>query len=117
MEAFSVSPNSTKGVNSDASVTIRRKVCGRFIIRMMYRGFSTSLCSACGGNPIPEVQMAEDAVLYSEAPEKEKVGTARALFRALGFGRKKEPRPKAEKSKEVAKDKRRKPLFGPEESE
>ena len=85
---------------------------------MMYRGFTTATCSECSGNGAPiEVEVTSDAMLYPESPEQEKIGLAKSVFRALGFGRRKEPRPKATKSREVAREKHRKPLFGPEEKD
>jgi hypothetical protein len=56
-----------------------------------------------------------DAVLYKEEPEKEQIGLARAVFRAIGFLRKKIAPVKATKSRDMAKSKQRKPLFGPED--
>ena len=84
---------------------------------MMYRGFSTAVCSECSGNPIPEVAQTGEVFLYENTPEVEKIGLAKAVFRALGFGRVKEPKPPATKSKEMSREKQRKPLFGPEDKE
>jgi len=95
----------------------------------MYQGFSTAKCSDCAGistdgvitgattlpdgRVIYQAEQRGDAILYAEKPEMEKVGLARAVFRALGFGRPKEPKPASAESNKIAKEKKRKPIFGP----
>jgi hypothetical protein len=121
----------TRRINSDGSVTVVCKVCGKPIYRGLYQGFSTAKCSDCAGTPTDDVitgatilpdgrviyqpKAYTDSLLYPEAPEVEKVGLARAVFRALGFGRPKEPKPDQVESMKVAREKRRKPIFGPED--
>jgi hypothetical protein len=127
--------SSLRRQNADGTVTIVCRLCGRQIIRAMYQGFSTAVCTECSTGQAPGVvqgavmmpdgrllyqadaNITVDAVLYSEEPQKEKMGLARAVFCALGFGRKKTVPAPVEKSREVSKSKRRKPLFGPEESD
>jgi hypothetical protein len=105
-------------LNADGTVSIHCRQCGVFIMRMMYRGFTTSICTKCQGIEVPEVQAQRDeALLYTEEPEKEKMGLARSVFRALGFGRPKQPKAPSKKSRAVAKERQRKPLFGPEDEE
>jgi hypothetical protein len=127
--------SSLRKMNADGTITIVCRLCGRPIIRAMYQGFSTAICTECSTGQEPGVvqgavmmpdgrllyqadaNITVDAVLYSEEPEKEKIGLARAVFRALGFRRKKVAPAPVQKSREVAKSKQRKPLFGPEESD
>jgi len=116
VEAFSVTPANTKGTNPDGSVRIKCRLCGRHIINAMYRGFSTVTCSECQGKPIPEPEKFEGGVLYDN-PAVEKVGLAKAVFRALGFGRPKPPKAPTTESQKVVREKKRKPLFGPEDKE
>lgn len=118
-------------VNSDGTITVVCRICGKPLIRMMYQGFSTVTCSDCKGIPtdgvvtgatiLPDGQVVynaeqlADAILYPESPEIEKIGLARSVFRALGFGRPKEPLEPAKESKKVSRERRRKPIFGPED--
>lgn len=120
-----------RGINNDGTVTIVCRVCGKPLYRGMYQGFSTATCSDCSGvstadmitgavtlpdgRVIYQPAYADDALLYQESPEVEKIGLARAVFRALGFGRSKEPRPKSVESSKISKEKRRKPIFGPDD--
>jgi len=96
---------------------------------MMHRGFTTATCIKCKGGQVPEfvispllniplegTQEPQDGMLYNDS-SLEKIGLARSVFRALGFGRKKMPVPSSKRSKEVAQSKKRKPLFGPEDEE
>jgi hypothetical protein len=118
-------------VNPDGTVTVVCRICGKPLYRGMYQGFSTAKCSDCAGVPtdgmitgaitLPDGRVVyqpaqtADALLYPDAPEMEKVGLARAIFRALGFGRAKEPQPEATESRKISREKRRKPIFGPDE--
>ena len=118
-------------VNRDGTVTVVCRICGKPLYRGTYQGFSTAKCSDCAGTSTEGVQTGAiilpdgqvvyqpqqytDALLYPESPEIEKLGLARAVFRALGFGRPKEPKPPATASKKMAREKRRKPIFGPED--
>ena len=132
LQAFSSQGGSTqRRLNSDGTVTVHCKICGKPIYRGLYQGFSTAKCSDCAGVPTDDVMTGAtilpdgrviyqpkaytDSLLYPESPEVEKVGLARAVFRALGFGRPKEPKPPEVESRKVAREKRRKPIFGPED--
>ncbi len=134
LQAFSSQgPGTLRRVNSDGTVTVLCRICGKALYRGMYQGFSTAKCSDCSGvstenvitgatvlpdgRVIYQADQKADAILYTEAPEMEKVGLARAVFRALGFGRPKEPKPASTESKKVSKEKRRKPIFGPEDQQ
>jgi len=55
--------------------------------------------------------------LYPETPGKEKTGLLTGVFRALGFGRPKEPRAPAKQTRVIVQEKRRKPLFDKAEKE
>lgn len=121
----------SRRVNNDGTVTVMCRRCGKALYRGNYQGFSTAICSDCsgtstegvitGGITLPDgrviyqPQQFTDAILYPDSPEMEKVGLARAVFRALGFGRPKEPKPEATESKKMAREKKRKPIFGPED--
>ena len=118
-------------MNPDGTVTVVCKICGKPLYRGMYQGFSTAKCSDCNGVSTDDVitgaftlpdgrvvyqaEHTADAILYTERPEMEKVGLARAVFRALGFGRPKQPKPEATESKKISREKKRKPIFGPGE--
>ena len=134
IQAFSSRGGLTlRRVNNDGTITIVCRVCGKPLYRGMYQGFSTATCSDCmgvstenvvtGGVTLPDgrviyqPEQRADAILYTEKPELEKVGLARAVFRALGFGRPKEPKPPEVESRKIAREKRRKPIFGPEEKD
>lgn len=134
VQAFSSrGQGSLRRMNPDGTVTIVCRICGKPMYRGMYQGFSTATCSDCYGVPTDKVvtgatvlpdgrvvyqaEQLGDAILYNEAPEMEKVGLARAVFRALGFGRPKEPKPPAVESRKIAREKKRKPIFGPEDQE
>jgi hypothetical protein len=118
-------------VNSDGTVTVVCRICGKPLYRGLSHGFSTAKCSDCAGVPtddmvtgaitlpdgrvIYQADVQGVALLYPEKPAMEKQGLARAVFRALGFGRPKEPTPKSADSRAIAKERRRKPIFGPGE--
>lgn len=120
-------------MNADGTVTIVCRICGKPLIRMMYAGFTTARCSDCAGistegmitgattlpdgRVIYQAEQLGDAILYPEQPEMEKVGLTRAIFRALGFGRPKEPKPAAVESKKISREKKRKPIFDSTEIE
>jgi hypothetical protein len=101
--------------NADGTVTVVCRRCGDPIIRMISRGFSTAICLKCQGIEVPEPEVEQFEGVYGNDPAKEKVGKVQSLFRALGFRKKKPPKPPQEKSREMAKEKQRKPLFGPED--
>jgi hypothetical protein len=135
LQAFSSQGGQTqRRLNSDGTITIICKVCGKPLHRGLYQGFSTAKCSDCAGVPTDDVitgattlpdgrviyqpkSYAEDSLLYPEGGVVEKVGLARAVFRALGFGRPKEPKPPEVESRKVSRGKRRRPIFGAEEKE
>src|ERR1035437_4545072 len=132
LQAFSSQGSGMRGtMNNNGTCTIVCRICAKPIYRGMYQGFSTATCSDCAGvstenvitgatvlpdgRVIYEAEQRGDAILYTEKPEMEKVGLARAVFRALGFGRPKEPKPASVESKKVSREKKRKPIFGPED--
>jgi hypothetical protein len=132
LQAFSSQGLRTfRKLNPDGTVTVVCRRCTKPIHRGAYQGFSTAICSDCAGTPTHDVisgaitlpdgrviyqpEYTADAMLYPDSPELEKIGLARAVFRALGFGRPKEPAPESTESRKIAKEKRRKPLFGPNE--
>ena len=81
---------------------------------MNYMGFSTAICAKCQGVEVPDQvpQEVQDAsVLYPEEPAKVKAGLRRTVFRALGFGRVKEKKAPAKRSRELSKEKKRTPIF------
>jgi phage FluMu protein Com len=118
-------------MNGDGTVTIVCRICSKPLYRGMYQGFSTAKCSDCAGvstdavvtgaftlpdgRVVYEAEQNADAILYTERPEMEKVGLARAVFRALGFGKPKQPKPQATESTKISREKKRKPIFGPGE--
>jgi len=134
VQAFSSQGGQTqRRLNSDGTITVVCKVCGKPIYRGLYQGFSTALCLDCAGISTDDVvtgavtlpdgrviyqpKAYEDALLYPESPAIEKIGLARAVFRAFGFGRPKEPKPPEVESKKASRGKRRIPIFGSEEKE
>lgn len=131
-------PSKIRIRNPDGTVNIHCRNCGRFICRTTYTGFSTALCEPCqSGNPRPLFSSPQEELLqqiYSEidqtstieyaAKPKKKfslIDMAINTVKALGFRRKiEEPidineveykTSDKETSKQVAKRKKRTPIF------
>lgn len=107
--------------NSDGTVTIYCRQCGQPICKQQYRGFSTvDQCYQCNtGNPLPmtEQEFLEQALFGEpDAPEKERVGLASYVFRAVGWLKKVREKPSKE-TRNVLKRKKRRPLFSSEKED
>ena len=112
-------------INSDGTVTVRCRECGKDICRMIYRGFLSSVCEECStGRVSPYSNLPEPmdhAPLYNTVeedadPEHERIGLVQYIFRAIGFGRAKSDAP-GPQSEATAKRKKRRGLFAEPDEE
>lgn len=126
---MATAPNYPRRINADGTIDIRCKICGEFICRTLYRGFSTSICHQCGGGdpldptwqdlrtPGLEPPREDDMSLYNlealpvNVNPDERVGAIGYIFRALGFRGKKKDTERTKASRETAARKRRRPIF------
>lgn len=103
-------------LNSDGTIDVHCKICGNFICRQMYKGYSTAICHWCANDiprPLEEDPNPATVNLYNEEESEKQRSGAYGLsgfaFKAVSLLKKVfKPKPTSEK---IAGAKKRRPLF------
>ena len=96
-------------LNADGTVNIHCRLCGEFISRMMYQGFTTATCTYCEreeARPLPDEDIELDPLSSSA-----KVGEHGMVFRVVGFLKKKAAEVASKASTKMSKKRAKKPLL------